>query len=163
MRAYHELRSLRSSAGLPSLGFSSCRVELKERMTSISTYRKNFLRSWRRHLWILVFTIGLSCFAQTVPPLGATPQAGGTTFRLWAPFVDSVAVKVNDSEPVPMAKEGGHPQADDTVWVVNVSGAKVGDHYKYLIKSNGLTREFIDPRARQLTSPEAGASSIIVD
>ncbi len=121
------------------------------------------MRNWRKQLWVLVFTIGLSCFAQTVPPLGATPQPGGATFRLWAPFVDSVAVKVNDNEPVPMAKEGGHPEADDTTWVVNVPGAKVGDHYKYLIKSNGVAREFIDPRARQLTSPQRDASSIIVD
>lgn len=133
-------------------------------MTSIGTYWKIFRRNWRRQLWILVFTIGIPCLSQAVqPPLGATLEEGGTTFRLWAPFVDSVAVKVNDSEPVLMAKEGGHPKADDTIWVVNVPGAKVGDRYKYLIKSNGVTREFIDPRARQLTSPERGASSIIVD
>src|SRR5690348_582047 len=127
-------------------------------------YSKRFLRNWRKQIWVLIFTIGLSCLAQTAqPPLGATLQDGGTTFRLWAPFVDSVAVKVNDAEPVPMVREDGHPDADDTIWVVNVPGAKVGDRYKYLIKSNGVTREFIDPRARQLTSPEHGASSVIVD
>jgi 1,4-alpha-glucan branching enzyme len=125
--------------------------------------RKIFGRDWRKQFWILVFTTGFSCLAQTVPPLGATPHEGGTTFRLWAPFVDSVAVKVNDREPVLMVKEEGHSQADDTVWVVNVPGAKVGDRYKYLIKSNGVTREFIDPRARQLTSPKRDALSIIID
>jgi 1,4-alpha-glucan branching enzyme len=131
---------------------------------SIGTSWKTFRRDWRKQLWVLVFTIALPCLTQTVqPPLGATPQVGGTTFRLWAPFVESVAVRVNDGEPMPMAKEGGHSQADDTVWVVNVPGAKIGDRYKFLIKSNGVTREFIDPRARQLTNPEPGASSIIVD
>src|SRR6266496_839043 len=94
---------------------------------------KPLLRSWRKQLWVLVFTTGISCFAQTVPPLGATPQEGGTTFRLWAPFVESVAIKVNDSEPVLMTKESGHPQADDTIWVGNVPGAKIGDRYKYVI------------------------------
>jgi 1,4-alpha-glucan branching enzyme len=133
-------------------------------MTSMSIYQKNFMLNWRKQLWVLVFMAGLSCLGQTVqPPLGATPKQSGTTFRLWAPFVDSVVVKVNDREPVRMSKEDGHPQADDTMWVAEVPGAKVGDHYKYLITSSGVTREFIDPRARQLTSPEVGGASLIVD
>jgi 1,4-alpha-glucan branching enzyme len=122
------------------------------------------MRNWRKQLWVLVFTAGLSCLGQTVqPPLGATPKQGGTTFRLWAPFVESVAVKVNDRELVHMSREGGHPQADDTIWAIKVPGAEVGDHYKYLITSNGVTREFIDPRAQQLTSAKVGGASVIVD
>ena len=62
-----------------------------------------------------------------------------------------------------MARESGHPQTDDTVWVANVPGAKVGDRYKYLIKSNGVTREFIDPRGRQLIGTRSSTSSVIVD
>jgi hypothetical protein len=73
-------------------------------MTSMNIYRENFLRNWKKQLWVLVFTAGLSCLGQTVrPPLGATPKQGGTTFRLWGPFVDSVAVKVNEREPVRMS------------------------------------------------------------
>src|SRR5215467_15809973 len=98
---------------------------------------KRSLRTSRGHLWILIVAIGIPCLGQSLlPPLGATPRQGGTTFRLWAPFVDSVAVKVNDGQAVLMARESGHPQTDDTVWVANVPGAKVGDRYKYLIKSN---------------------------
>jgi 1,4-alpha-glucan branching enzyme len=96
------------------------------------------------------------------PPLGATPYRGGTTFRVWAPFVDAVSVKINGGSPVPMTKEDGHA-ADDVVWTADVAGAKAGDRFQYLIRSNGVTRAFIDPRARQLTSPEAGASALIVD
>jgi 1,4-alpha-glucan branching enzyme len=79
------------------------------------------------------------------------------------PFVDSVSVKVNDADPVLMTKEPGHPQADDTVWAVQVPTAKIGDRYKYLITANGNTREFIDPRARQLTTPNPGGWSLIID
>ena len=90
----------------------------------MSIKQKNFMRNWRQQLWLLVFTAGLSCLGQTAQlPLGATPKPGGTTFRLWAPFVDSVAVKVNNSDPVPMSKESGHTQADDTTWVAEVIGA----------------------------------------
>ena len=135
----------------------------KNNMESISLLCKSSLQHWKKLFSVLLFTVGLPCLAQSgLTPLGASPQKG-TTFRLWAPFVDSVAVKVNDAEPVPMTKESSHPQADDTVWVAKVSGAKIGDRYKYLISSNGVTREFIDPRSRQLTSPEPGAWSLIVD
>ena len=133
-------------------------------MTARRIHPKNFLGNWRNQLWLSIFAAGLSCLGQTSQlPLGATPKQGGTTFRLWVPFVDSVAVKVNDSEPVPMSKESGHTQADDTTWVAEVAGAKVGDHYTYLITANGTTHEFIDPRARQLTTSEVGGASLIVD
>jgi 1,4-alpha-glucan branching enzyme len=74
-----------------------------------------------------------------------------------------VAVKVNERELVHMSREGGHRQTDDTIWAIKVPGAEVGDHYKYLITSNGVTREFIDPRAQQLTSAKVGGASVIVD
>ena len=59
-------------------------------------------------------------------------------------------------------KEDGCAAADD-VWAADVPGAKTGDQLQYLIRANGVTRAFIDPRARQLSSPEAGSSSVIVD
>jgi hypothetical protein len=102
------------------------------------------MRNWRKQLWVLVFTAGLSCLGQTVqPPLRATPNQGGTIFRLWAPFVDSVTDKVNDRELVRMSREDGRLQADATIWAIKVPGAEVGDRYKYLITANGVTREFI--------------------
>ncbi len=98
----------------------------------------------------------------TPPPLGATPQRSSTTFRVWAPFVDAVWVKVNDNAPVALKKEAGHAD-DDAVWAADVPTAKAGDRYQYLMKVNGVTRAFIDPRSRRLTSPEANASSVIVE
>ncbi len=117
-------------------------------------------------LGLLLLAIAVALGGQTQPlavPLGATPHKAGTTFRLWAPFVKEVAVKVNDGEPITLKKEDGHPQDDDTVWIADVPGAKVGDRYKFLIRADGITRAFVDPRSRQLTGSDSMAASVIVD
>jgi len=91
-------------------------------------------------------------WARAAEPLGATPHSdGSTTFRVWAPFVDAVAVKINGGTAVPLAREDGHPDPTDTTWVGTVPGARAGDKYRYAIRREGVTREFNDPRARQLT------------
>jgi 1,4-alpha-glucan branching enzyme len=95
------------------------------------------------------------------PPLGATPNAQGTTFRVWAPFVQAVAVKINGGNPVALSKEPGHAD-NDAVWAGNVPGAKPADTYRYSIQCGGQTKEFVDPRSQQLTGIDANASSVIV-
>src|SRR5580692_7895338 len=104
---------------------------------------------------LLVF---LSVFAIPTPlasatdPLGATLHSDGTTtFRVWAPFVDSVAVKINGGAVVPLSKEPGHTDPADTTWIGTVPGTKAGDQYRYVIGLGGVVREFNDPRAQQLT------------
>ncbi len=85
-------------------------------------------------------------------PLGATPHNDGTTtFRVWAPFVDAVAVKINGGTAVPLAREAGHTDPADTTWAGTVPGAQAGDKYRYAIQLGGVTREFNDPRAQQLS------------
>ncbi len=94
-------------------------------------------------------------WASAADPLGATPHSdGSTTFRVWAPFVDAVAVKVNGGTAVPLASEDSHPDPADATWVGTVPGAKAGDKYRYAIQRGGVTREFNDPRTRQLTGFE---------
>jgi 1,4-alpha-glucan branching enzyme len=104
---------------------------------------------------ILRLVLVLVCSASAAradDPLGPTLHAdGSTTFRVWAPFVDSVAVKINDGAAIPMVQEPNHPDAADTTWAVTVPGAKAGDHYRYVITANGATHEYNDPRALQLT------------
>jgi 1,4-alpha-glucan branching enzyme len=91
-------------------------------------------------------------WASAADPLGATPRSdGSTTFRIWAPFVDAVAVTINGGTAVPLASEDGHPDPADASWVGTVPGAKAGDKYRYAIQRGGLTREFNDPRAQRLT------------
>jgi 1,4-alpha-glucan branching enzyme len=90
--------------------------------------------------------------ASAADPLGATLHNDGTTtFRVWAPFVDDVGVKINGGAVVPLAKESGHPDPADTTWTGTVNGTKAGDKYRYSIKRGGIAREFNDPRAQQLT------------
>jgi 1,4-alpha-glucan branching enzyme len=96
-------------------------------------------------------------------PLGSTVNPGGVTFRVWAPFVDSVAVRINEGAEIPMAKEADHPEPADAIWAADVASAKAGDRYKYVIQCNGNTAEFIDPRALELTDHTPSASSVIVD
>ncbi|MFI5386983.1 MAG: alpha-amylase family glycosyl hydrolase, partial [Fimbriimonadales bacterium] len=104
---------------------------------------------------ILVFASAFFAATQLASaddPLGATLHNDGTTtFRVWAPFVDDVGVKINGGSVVPLAKEPGHTDPADTTWTGTVSGTKAGDKYRYSIKRGGVAREFNDPRAQVLT------------
>src|SRR5215472_9306379 len=105
--------------------------------------------------WLLVL---VSAFvfamrpASAADPLGATLHSDGTTtFRVWAPFVDDVAVKINGGAAVSLTKEPGHADPADTTWTATVAGTKAGDQYRYVIRFGGITREYNDPRAQQLS------------
>lgn len=55
----------------------------------------------KRSAWMVFILLLCACFARAGDPLGATLQKDGTTtFRVWAPFVESVSVKVNGGNPV---------------------------------------------------------------
>src|SRR4051794_35647664 len=95
-----------------------------------------------RPAYIAVVLVFIASGAYAAIPLGSTPHAGGVTFRVWAPYVDAVAIKMNDGMPVPMTKEPGHTDPGDTTWIGEVPGAKAGDRYKYSITYNGNTAEF---------------------
>jgi 1,4-alpha-glucan branching enzyme len=102
-------------------------------------------------VFLSVFLVAMPS-ASATDPLGATLHSDGTiTFRVWAPFVDTVAVKVNGGTVVPLSKEPGHADPADTTWIGTVAGTKAGDQYRYVIGLGGIVREFNDPRAQQLT------------
>ncbi len=102
-------------------------------------------------VFLLVF-LAAPPLASAADPLGATLHNDGTTtFRVWAPFVDNVAVKINGGALVPLTQEPGHTDPADTTWIGTAPGTKAGDHYRYVIGLGGITREFNDPRAQQLT------------
>src|SRR5215469_9617428 len=104
---------------------------------------------------ILVFTavfLAATGRASAADPLGATLHNDGTTtFRVWAPFVDAVGIKINRGAVVPLTKEPGHTDPADTTWTGTVSGTHAGDSYRYAITRGAVTREFNDPRAQRLT------------
>jgi 1,4-alpha-glucan branching enzyme len=105
-------------------------------------------------IFVPVFLLATT-LASAADPLGATLHKDGTTtFRVWAPFIDNVAVKINDGAVVPLTQEPGHTDPADTTWIGTVPGTKAGDRYRYVIRIGSVTREFNDPRAQQLTGFE---------
>ena len=95
-----------------------------------------------------------AAFAQPpAPELGAMPYDGGTTFRVWAPNAESMAVggDFNDWHAAPMARD-----ASGGTWSLDMPGARAGQHYKYFINDRFWRR---DPRTRQVT----GRDSVIYD
>ena len=95
-------------------------------------------------------------FAQSARPgMGSIPYAGGTTFRVWAPFADSAAVagEFNGCRAAPMARD-----ASNGTWSVDVSGARPGQRYKYVFNGAIWKR---DPRARQVA--HSNGDSVVYD
>jgi len=82
--------------------------------------------------------------------MGAIPSAKGVTFRVWAPHAEKVYVTgtFNDwsktSTPLVSEKNG--------YWSTEVSEAKAGDEYRYLIHGPKGPLSHIDPYARKVTS-----------
>ena len=107
--------------------------------------------SQRLHHLSALFAIA-AALSLAADPLGATLHKDGTTtFRVWAPFVDQVAVKINNTPPVPLTQEPGHTDPADTTWIATVPDTHAGDQYRYVIEAGGVTKEFNDPRAQQLS------------
>jgi 1,4-alpha-glucan branching enzyme len=83
------------------------------------------------------------------PGMGAIPTAKGVTFRVWAPHAKKVYVTgtFNDwsktSTPLTKEKRG--------YWSTDVSEAKTGDEYRYLIHGPQGLLSRIDPYARKVT------------
>jgi 1,4-alpha-glucan branching enzyme len=84
------------------------------------------------------------------PGMGAIPSARGVTFRVWAPHAEKVYVTgtFNDWNKTsrPLARE------ENGYWSTDVSEAKTGDEYRYLIHGPRGPLPRIDPYARKVTS-----------
>lgn len=82
--------------------------------------------------------------------MGAIVHRGGVAFRVWAPHAQSIFVKgdFNDwsDSATPMSPEG------NGYWYADVSSAKPGQEYKYLIINGDRKLERVDPYARQVTN-----------
>lgn len=93
------------------------------------------------------------------PGMGAILSAKGVTFRVWAPHAEKVYVTgtFNDwsTTSTPLAKE------ENGYWSTEVSEAKTGDEYRYLIHGPKGVLSRLDPYARKVTS--SIGNSVIYD
>lgn len=89
--------------------------------------------------------------------VGAVVHRSGVSFRVWAPFADSVAVTgpFNDWSELPLAAEA------DGYWWVDVPGARAGQEYQFIIKNGETTYHRVDPRALHFITSEG--NSVIVN
>ena len=89
--------------------------------------------------------------------VGAIVRRSGVSFRVWAPFADSVAVtgSFNDWQELPMQAEG------DGYWTILASGAQAGQEYRYIITNGDQHLSKNDPRALQVTT--SAGNSVVVE
>jgi len=91
--------------------------------------------------------------------LGSHLTHDGVFFRVWAPFAMSVTALVGEEftwHETPLDSE------PDGYWSGTVANARPGQSYKYrIVSQGGKILERNDPRARQLTVSDNGASVII--
>lgn len=108
-------------------------------------WRDLFYRVWNWLRPILPFIQKPT--ASERPGMGAIPYLGGTTFRVWAPHAEAVAVTGDfnewsqESHPL-VHEEGGY-------WSADVPFATAGQQYKFVVR-NGKTHVRTDPYARQV-------------
>ncbi|HET9174487.1 MAG TPA: alpha-amylase family glycosyl hydrolase [Candidatus Saccharimonadales bacterium] len=89
--------------------------------------------------------------------VGAIVRHDGVSFRVWAPFADSVCLtgSFNEWTETPLASE------DDGYWYGFVDNAKAGQEYKFVIRRGEQVLHRNDPRALAVTT--LAGNSVIVD
>ncbi len=97
----------------------------------------------------------MSSVNELQPGMGAVPHAGGTTFRVWAPFASSVSVagEFNQWSTTlhPLEMESGG------FWSCNIPNATPGHRYKLVIRNrdHGGLLWRVDPFARKVIRRDA--------
>ncbi|HSZ56453.1 MAG TPA: alpha-amylase family glycosyl hydrolase [Tepidisphaeraceae bacterium] len=88
--------------------------------------------------------------------MGGVLHDGGCTFRAWALFATSFAVKIwgadGTSGTVAMARDTADGYGSD-VWSVFVPGVAAETNYRFVIGFNGASFERVDPFARSILFP----------
>jgi 1,4-alpha-glucan branching enzyme len=82
------------------------------------------------------------------PRLGATPEAEGVTFRVWAPAASAATVAGDFGERAMTRADGG-------VFEARVAEAAPGQRYRFVLRSGDQTLTRTDPRAWALREGDA--------
>lgn len=99
--------------------------------------------------------------ASTRPGMGALPYAGGSTFRVWAPFARSVSVAGTFNAWSPTADR--LTNEGNGYWSADIPGAGIDDQYKFVLTgpSGPAPLWKNDPYARAMTN--SAGNSIIAE
>ncbi|WP_425258658.1 alpha-amylase family glycosyl hydrolase [Rubrivivax sp. RP6-9] len=87
--------------------------------------------------------------ARDVQGFGATPHAGGTVFRVWAPHARRVCV-IGTFNGWESGRHVMRPEPNGC-WTVDVPSARAGDRYKFQLTTAQGELKRIDPYAREVT------------
>ncbi len=98
--------------------------------------------------------------------LGAVYKKSGTTFKVWAPIAERVAVKLyatgsSDEEGAQEISTTVMKKGEKGVWSVTIKGDKKNLYYTYLVTNNGVTTETADVYSKAVGVN--GNRSMIVD
>jgi maltooligosyltrehalose trehalohydrolase len=85
-------------------------------------------------------------------PFGATVEAGGVRFRLWAPAARSVALRLEGARDIPMNRSA------DGWFELASTAARAGSRYRYVIDSDAVVP---DPASRYQPDSVHGPSVVI--
>lgn len=133
--------------------------------TTLSNFSTPALKSGRYYM--LVYARKAQQFSVTglrrhepssQPGMGSVPFTGGTTFRVWAPFANSVQIAGSFnawSTSIDLKPEGNGN------WSLDYRNAFPGNEYKYVVRNGTQTLWRIDPRAKRVTN--STGNSVIVD
>jgi 1,4-alpha-glucan branching enzyme len=108
-----------------------------------------------------LYLFGEGTHARLADKLGAHPHADGTSFAVWAPNADRVAVigDFNGWDPAPHPLE---PVRSSGIWAGTVPDARPGHVYKFHVRSRGTGRhaEKADPFAFHAETPPRTGSVV---
>jgi len=95
--------------------------------------------------------------------MGAVPHAEGTTFRVWAPHAESVAVSgsFNGWSPDGVPLERDDDRGTPGTWSADVPDAHPGAEYRFLIRTADGELSRLDPYAREVTN--SAGNGVIYD
>src|SRR5262245_17781633 len=83
--------------------------------------------------------------------MGAIPHDKGVAFRVWAPHAEAVSV-VGTFNEWDASKHTLTRENAEGYWYADVPGAKIGDEYRYILKTPWGELSRIDPYAREVTN-----------
>ena len=94
--------------------------------------------------------------------LGATVRETSVDFAIWLPDATAVTLILDNADF--SSQEFAMAKRENDIWFANIPDAKIGMTYQFRAEfSNGETKIFNDPRARQLSSSSDGKSLIATD